>query len=62
MNPVFREASAMSTGGTLMGMTTVAFFLFFLGWMWWLYRPGSAAQIREASLLPLDDPAPNGAK
>ncbi len=52
----------MATGGTLMGITTVAFFLFFLGWLWWLYRPGAAALIREAALLPLDDAANKGAK
>jgi cbb3-type cytochrome oxidase subunit 3 len=62
MNPVFREASALATGGTLMGATTVGFFLFFMRWLWWLYRPGASAQLHEAAHLPLDDTAQTEAK
>ncbi len=61
MNPIFRQAGDMASGGLLMGAVTVGFFCFFALVFLRMFRPGAAAIYREAALLPLDDaivPAP----
>lgn len=55
MNPIFREAGNTVQGGTLMGIMTVAFLVFFIGWTLWAFWPSRKETMREASMLPFDD-------
>lgn len=54
MNPIYREASELATGGTLMGIVTVAFTAFFVIVFLRMFRPNAAAAYAEAAQLPLD--------
>ncbi|MEL6344820.1 MAG: cbb3-type cytochrome c oxidase subunit 3 [Myxococcota bacterium] len=55
MNPIFHAASEATTMGWLMATMTVVFFLFFLGWAWYAYRPGNQELMNMAARMPLDD-------
>lgn len=58
MNPVFRQASNAADGGLLMGLVTVAFFVFFAVVFFRMYRPGAKALYDAAAEIPLHDERP----
>lgn len=65
MNPIFREASQLATGGLLMGLVTIAFFAFFTAVALRLLRPSARLVYADLARLPLDDsdgPVPSDAR
>ena len=56
MNPVYRAAGELASGGVLMGIVTVAFLTFFTIVTLRLMSPSRRAIYAEAALLPLDGP------
>lgn len=59
MNPVINEAkevlAASAAEGTLMGVMTVVFLGFFVGWAVWAWLPGNKKNMDAAARMPLDD-------
>lgn len=55
MNPLIREAAGAVHMGWLLGVMTVVFFAFFLGWVWWAWSPANRKLMDEASRLPFND-------
>lgn len=59
MNPVYREAAELASGGVLMGVVTAAFLAFFVLVFLRMFRPAAAAAYAEAAQLPLDGEGAN---
>lgn len=55
MNPLIQEAVQSVQGVWVLGFTTVLFFAFFLGWVWWAYSPRNKDLMDEAARLPFMD-------
>ena len=55
MNPVYRAAGELASGGALMGVVTLAFFAFFTIVLLRLMNPARQSIYTEAALLPLDE-------
>ena len=55
MNPLLREAAASVQMGWLLGAMTVLFFLAFLGWVWYAYKPGHKELMEELAQMPFMD-------
>ncbi len=55
MNEVTRTAAASHTLQYLGTTMTVAFFLFFVGWVVWAYWPSNRAHLDLMARIPLDD-------
>jgi len=55
MNPVLRQAAEAVTLGWVLAYLTVAFFVFFLAWVWYAYKPGNKTRFDEMARLPFDD-------
>ena len=55
MNPIINQARELVQGGTLMGLMTVFFLLFFVGWTLWAYNPNRKHELDEAAQLPFGD-------
>ncbi len=55
MSALFRQAGNTINGGVLMGIMTLAFLIFFIGWALWAYWPSHKEAMREASMMPFDD-------
>jgi cbb3-type cytochrome oxidase subunit 3 len=53
VNPLYREAAHMATGGWIMGAVTVLFLACFVGCTWWAYASRNRALLEEAARLPL---------
>ena len=64
MNPVINQAkevlAASAAEGTLMGVMTIVFLGFFVGWAVWAWLPANKENMDAASRMPLDDGAPTG--
>jgi len=60
MNPIYRAAGELATGGTLMGVVTLAFFTFFTLVLLRMFRPSAKLAYAEIARIPLDshDDAP----
>jgi cbb3-type cytochrome oxidase subunit 3 len=58
MNPVLREAASLASGGILLGIVTVAFFLFFTVVFFRLFRPSAQRMYAEVARLPLEGDTP----
>lgn len=55
MNPVINQARELVEGGTLMGLMTIFFLLFFVGWTLWAYNPNRKNELDEAARMPFSD-------
>ena len=55
MNTVLHAAAESVQLGTLLGITTVGFLLFFLAWTAWSWAPGNRTRLDAYARLPLDD-------
>jgi cbb3-type cytochrome oxidase subunit 3 len=53
MNPLKQAAVEQVSGGWVLGIMTLVFLLFFIGWTWWAYRKDNRERFEEAALLPL---------
>ncbi|MCK6501959.1 cbb3-type cytochrome c oxidase subunit 3 [Myxococcota bacterium] len=60
MNPLIEAARQAATDGWLMGVMTVFFFLFFIGYAIWAWLPSNRRHMDEMAQLPLDDETPDG--
>ena len=54
MNPIFAEARTTVDLMWIMGWTTAAFLIFFVGWIFWAWWPTRREAMRQASLMPFD--------
>lgn len=55
MNPVFDAARSAVTDGQLMGVMTIFFFLFFVGYAIWLWLPRNRSHMDRMAQVPLED-------
>lgn len=55
MNTVLHHAADTVQMGGLLGVMTVAFFLFFLAWAAWSWAPANKSRLDGFARLPLDD-------
>ncbi|HMV67541.1 MAG TPA: cbb3-type cytochrome c oxidase subunit 3 [Myxococcota bacterium] len=55
MNPVTEAAAQQASYGWLMSGITALFFVMFMMWTWYAYRPANRARHDEAARLPLQD-------
>lgn len=55
MNPIFHAAKDAHDLGGLGAAMTVAFFVCFLGWTWWAYRPAHREQMEAYGRIPLEE-------
>jgi len=55
MNTLTRAASEGVEMGWLLGVMTVVFLVFFVGWVVWAYSPKRKEQLEEAGRLPFMD-------
>lgn len=55
MNPLVEAARAGLTDGWLMGVMTVVFFFFFVGWTLWAWWPSNRETMDAAARMPFDD-------
>jgi len=53
MNPLHDAAVDAVSGVWVMGVLTVIFLVFFLGWVWWAFARRNQAAFEEAARLPL---------
>ena len=53
MNPLKQAAVEQVSGGWFMGVMTLVFLVFFVGWTWWAYSRHNRTALEEAALLPL---------
>jgi cbb3-type cytochrome oxidase subunit 3 len=55
VNPVLQAAAETVSLGWLLGMMTVVFVVWFVGWTVWAYLPRNKAMMEEAARMPLTD-------
>ena len=55
MNTVTRAAAETVQMGWVLGVMTLVFLAFFVGWTVWAYSPRRKAQFEEAARLPFMD-------
>lgn len=55
MNPITHAAAEQSTHGWLMAGITALFFIMFMLWTWYAYRPANRALHDANARLPLQD-------
>jgi cbb3-type cytochrome oxidase subunit 3 len=55
MSQLTTAVGQASDGGMLMGVMTIVFFAFFVGWVVWAWSPALRSQMDAASRMPLDD-------
>ncbi len=55
MNPIYRQAGETAQHTWVMGMMTVAFLVFFVGWVLWAWAPFNRQLMKDAGAMPLDD-------
>jgi cbb3-type cytochrome oxidase subunit 3 len=55
MNPITHAAAEQSTHGWLMAGITALFFIMFMLWTWYAYRPANRARHDANARLPLQD-------
>jgi cbb3-type cytochrome oxidase subunit 3 len=58
VNPVFDVARAAVTDGLLMGVMTIFFFVFFVGYTIWLWLPSNRSYMDQMAKAALDDSSP----
>lgn len=55
MNQVIQAAAESVQLGWLMGIMTIFFIIWFLGWTWWAFSPRNKEKMEEAAKMPLSD-------
>ncbi len=55
MNPLIEAASRSVSLGWVMGLLTVFFLAYFIGWAWWAFLPKNKQRFEEAAHMPLSD-------
>lgn len=55
MNQIFQAAAEHVRLGWLMGLLTVFFFAWFIGWTVWALHPKNKQRLEEAARMPLSD-------
>lgn len=55
MSQLTHAAGEALTLGWVMGLTTLGFFTFFVGWVLYLARPSQSGALHAMAQLPLDD-------
>jgi cbb3-type cytochrome oxidase subunit 3 len=55
MNQVIQAAAESVQLGWLMGIMTIFFILWFVGWTWWAFSPRNKEKMEEAARMPLSD-------
>lgn len=55
MNTLLNDAANSVSGGLLLGIMTVVFLAFFLGWVWYAYSPANREHMEEMGKMPLGD-------
>jgi cytochrome c oxidase cbb3-type subunit 4 len=55
MNTLTRAAAETVQMGWVLGIMTVVFLAFFIGWTVWAYSPRRKAELEEAARLPFMD-------
>jgi cbb3-type cytochrome oxidase subunit 3 len=55
VNPVLQAAAESVRLGWLLGLTTVVFVVWFVGWTVWAYLPRNKQMMEEAARMPLMD-------
>jgi cytochrome c oxidase cbb3-type subunit 4 len=55
VNTLIDAAADSVTLGWLMGLVTVFFIAWFVGWTWWAYSPRNKEKFEEAARMPLSD-------
>jgi cbb3-type cytochrome oxidase subunit 3 len=55
MNQVIQAAAESVQLGWLMGIMTVFFIVWFVGWTWWAFSPRNKEKMEEAAKMPLAD-------
>ena len=55
MNQLLQAAAEGVSLGWLMGLLTVFFFAWFIGWTVWAFYPKNKQRLEEAARLPLSD-------
>jgi cbb3-type cytochrome oxidase subunit 3 len=53
MNPLRQAAAEVVSGTWIMGLLTILFLVFFVGWVIWAFAKRNRAAFEEASRLPL---------
>lgn len=51
---VIKVAGELVQGGEVMGVMTLVFLGFFVGWAWWAYAPKNRTQMEKYGRMPLD--------
>lgn len=55
MNPLFAEAAGTVQGTWVMGLMTLVFLVFFVGWVLWAYNPSRKAYLEEVAKMPFNE-------
>jgi len=55
VNPVLQAAAEQVRLGWLLGLTTVVFLAWFVGWTVWAYLPSNRERMEEAARMPFMD-------
>ncbi len=55
MNQIFQAAAESVSLGWVMGLMTVFFCAWFIGWTVWAFHPKNKQKLEEAARLPLSD-------
>jgi cbb3-type cytochrome oxidase subunit 3 len=55
MNPVLQAAAEQVRLGWVLGVMTVVFLAWFVGWTVWAFLPRNRARFEEAARMPLTD-------
>jgi len=55
MNQIIQAAAQSIQLGWLMGLMTIFFILWFLGWTWWAFSPRNKEKLEEAARMPFSD-------
>ena len=55
MNPILQAAAERVNLGWLMGLMTVFFLAWFIGWTVWAFHPKNKQRMEDAARMPLSD-------
>jgi len=55
MNHIIQAAAESVQLGWFMGIMTIFFILWFVGWTWWAFSPRNKEKMEEAARMPFSD-------
>jgi cytochrome c oxidase cbb3-type subunit 4 len=55
VNPLIEAAANSVSLGWVMGIATVFFLAWFVGWTWWAFSPRNKERFEEAARMPFSD-------